>query len=364
MNSTPIRVLVVDDSAFMRQALSRMLEGDPGISVVATAKDGEGAVALTRELRPDVVTLDVEMRGIGGLAALRSIAAQTGGDVAVIMVSSYTTRGAHTTLEALQLGAVDFIAKPGHDAGTREIGALGDELIEKVRACAPLKTRSEAQPTVPPAPARLPRLPVECVGIGTSTGGPVALSALLPQLPHDFPVPIVIAQHMPPGFTSALAERLNAASRIEVTEGADGTALSPGVAIVAPAGAHARVRRDGSTVRLALEPAERRSLTPSVDVLFGSLADVYGERAMGVVMTGMGRDGVDGLRALRTVRAFTAGQDEDSCTIYGMPRAAAVAGVLDRIISLAEIPRLLCQVTGLGVPLQWQEGSRLEQPGT
>lgn len=363
MSSAPIRVLVVDDSAFMRQALSRMLERDPGITVVATAKDGEAAVELTKQLRPDVVTLDVEMRGLGGLAALRMIAADAREDVAVIMVSSYTTRGARVTLEALQLGAVDFIAKPGPDAGTREIGALEDELIEKVRACVAARFHTEARPLAP-APAPLPRLAVECIGIGTSTGGPVALSTLLPQLPREFPAPIVIAQHMPPGFTAALAERLHAASRIGVTEGADGTALAPGTAVIAPAGALARVRRDGSTVRLALEPAPPRSLTPNVDALFGSLADVYGERAMGVVLTGMGHDGVEGLRALRAARAFTAGQDEASCTIYGMPRAAALAGVLDRVLPLAEIPRLLCQVTGLGVPLQWQEGSRPSQPGT
>ncbi|MGH7684683.1 MAG: chemotaxis protein CheB, partial [Vulcanimicrobiaceae bacterium] len=259
MKSEPVRVLVVDDSAFMRRALSRMLERDADIAVIATAKDGEEAVELTRRLRPDVVTLDVEMRGLGGLGALRLITAEAHGEVAVIMVSSYTTRGARITLEALQIGAADFIAKPGADAGTREIGALGDELIEKVRACAPVKKNGDAQTVSSVAASRQPPSGVECIGIGTSTGGPVALSTLLPQLPNDFPAPIVIAQHMPPGFTAALAERLNSASSIEVREGADGTPLSAGVAVVAPAGTHARLRRDGPAVRLALERAEPRT---------------------------------------------------------------------------------------------------------
>jgi two-component system chemotaxis response regulator CheB len=364
MKSKPIRVLVVDDSAFMRRALSQMLERDPEIAVVATAKDGEEAVELTRRLRPDVVTLDVEMRGVGGLAALRFITAEAKGDIAVIMVSSYTTRGAQVTLDALQIGAVDFIAKPGPDSGAREIAALGDELLEKVRACARARAPRDPQAVAPAAAGRPPPSEVECIGIGTSTGGPVALSVVLPELPSDFPAAIVIAQHMPAGFTAALAERLKAACRIDVMEGADGTAISPRVAVVAPAGANARVQRDGLTKRLVVEPAQPRTLTPSVDVLFRSLADVYGTRAMGVVLTGMGHDGVDGLRALRAAGAFTAGQDEATSTIYGMPRAAALAGVLDCVLPLPEFPRLLCRVTGLGVPLQRQEGSRPPQAGT
>lgn len=366
MNECKIRVLVVDDSAFMRHVLRRMLERDSGIEIVGYAKNGEECIALTDRLKPDVVTLDVEMRGMGGLEALRAIATGKRNAPAVIMVSALTTQGARTTLEALELGAVDFIAKPAFDVPASEILGLGDEVVAKVRACG--EARASAQPSVPPSamrPARhKPKRRIECIGIGTSTGGPVALGRVLPELPRDFPAPIVIAQHMPPGFTSALAERLDAMSAIEVREARNGMPLQAGQALVAPAGNDARVRREGITLRVDLEPVAPPQLTPRVDVLFGSLAKVYGTGAAAVILTGMGHDGVDGMRALHDAGGFTIGQDEASCVVFGMPRAAAEAGLLDRVVALDELPRLLCEVTGLGVPLQRQEGSRPFPPGT
>jgi len=359
------RVLVVDDSAFMRRLLSRMLERGEDIEVAGTAENGAEALELVRSLQPDVVTLDVQMRGMDGLEALRHIVARGAAAPAVIMVSSFTTKDARTTLDALALGAVDFIAKPDASAGTREISALGDELIAKVRACG----QDRAQRRIPAQGGarhsrEWPQRRVECVGIGTSTGGPVALQKVLPRLPRDFGAPIVIAQHMPPGFTASLAERLAAASEIGVREGREGAALCAGCAVIAPSGHHARIERKGEEVRLALEPADSPGLSPSVDLLFASVGEVYGSGALAVVLTGMGRDGVDGLRSLKAAGGHAVGQDAASCTIYGMPRAAAEAGLLDRVVPLEDLPRLLCEVTGLGVPLQRQEGSQPRGTGT
>lgn len=358
-----VRVVVVDDSAFMRHALARMLERGPGIEIVGAAKDGEEGVALVERLTPDVVTMDVEMRGIGGLEALRRIVARGPQSPPVIMVSSLTTRGAQITLDALHIGAVDFIAKPSPGAGVLEIAALGDELLEKVVEFGSRRARPALKLLVERA-KRAPRARSECVAIGTSTGGPVALSRIVPRLPKNFPAPILIAQHMPPGFTAALAERLNAASAIDVSEGTNGMRLRAGAAIVAPAGQRACVRRSGDAVALEIEEAERATLTPSVDALFASLGETYQRGALAVLLTGMGRDGVEGLRVVRASGGYAVGQDEATCVVYGMPRAAAEAGLIDRVCALDDLPRLLCTLTGLEVPLQREEGSQPPPPGT
>jgi two-component system, chemotaxis family, protein-glutamate methylesterase/glutaminase len=358
---TPIRVVVVDDSAFMRHALRRMLERDPAIEILGAAKDGEEGVALVERLAPDVVTMDVEMRGIGGLEALRRIVARPKAPP-VIMVSAHTTQGAQTTLDALHIGAVDFVAKPPPGAGVLEIAALGEQLLEKVRTFGTRRTARSF--TAPPAATPGPHGRSECVAIGTSTGGPVALSRIVPRLPKDFPSPIVIAQHMPPGFTGPLAERLNASSALDVSEGTNGMTLRAGMAVIAPAGQRARVRRIGKQFTLELEDAERAALTPSVDALFASVGTVSKQGALAVLLTGMGRDGVEGLRVVRASGGYALGQDEASCVVYGMPRAAAEAGLIDRVCSLDNLPQLLCALTGLEVPLQRGEGSRPPLPGT
>jgi two-component system chemotaxis response regulator CheB len=360
-----IRVVVVDDSAFMRHALRRMLERDPRIEVVAAAKDGEQGVELVQSLRPDVVTMDVEMRGIGGLEALRRIVALGEQSPPVIMVSSLTTHGARTTLDALDLGAFDFIAKPAAGESVVEIASLGEDLIAKIHAASAARRRADRIAQRSPARGpRRPRLPAECVGIGASTGGPVALSRILPRLPAGFPSPIVIAQHMPAGFTAALAERLNEGSAIEVLEASDGTPLHAGCALIAPAGRQARVRREREHVALALDAPAGGGLTPSVDVLLGSVGEQYGERALGVVLTGMGRDGVQGLRILKAHGGYAVAQDEASCIVFGMPRAAVEAGVVDEVVSLDDIPQLICALTGFEVPLQSRKGSGAPEPGT
>ncbi len=364
MNNRVITVVVTDDSAFMRRAIQKMLEKEPEIRVVGTAASGEEGIAMVERLKPDVVTMDVEMPGIGGLEAARAIVERRGPPI--IMVSALTRDGAETTLHALELGAVDFIPKP--DSALIDIVNVQRELVEKVKHFgsrgAYLRAMREtlriqrgaladARPAAPP-PQPPPRPPstaraggFACVAIGTSTGGPVALSQILPKLPAGFPIPIVVVQHMPPGFTRPLAERLAATSRIDVVEGADGMPLAPGTAIIAPAGKQLRLVRSKGAVRVALGDDAQRSLhVPSVDAMAASVGETYGAGALGVILTGMGHDGVQGLRVLKERGGYVLGQDEASSVVYGMPRAAAVAGLVDRVVPLDAVSRTLCELTG------------------
>jgi two-component system, chemotaxis family, protein-glutamate methylesterase/glutaminase len=341
-----IDVLVVDDSAFMRQAISQMLESEPRIRVVGTARSGEEAIVKAAQLRPDVVTMDVEMPGMGGLEAVRRIAA--GGGSAVVMVSSLTREGAETTFRALELGAVDFIAKP--DDAYANIKEVARDLVAKVcglSSCAAV--RSGAGTVAPPQPARSSRKAVhgryECVAVGSSTGGPVALARVVPLLPADFPMPILIVQHMPIGFTRPLANHLNAQSRLRVSEAADGTPLEPGTALVIPSGQQVRLVRSTGNVELRLVDDDGRSVhVPSVDVLAEQVADAFGAHGVGVILTGMGQDGVKGLRKLKSRGGYVIGQDESTSVIYGMPRAAADAGLVDRVAPLGDIAQALSEL--------------------
>jgi two-component system, chemotaxis family, protein-glutamate methylesterase/glutaminase len=347
----PINVLVVDDSAFMRLAITKMLEGEQDIAVCGTARNGEEAIVKAQQLRPDVVTMDVEMPGMGGLEAVREIAAHA--DVPIIMVSALTQEGAETTFRALELGAVDFIPKP--DAAYVNISDVARDLVAKVRVFAKRGARRPAvRPKVAmPAPTeaapspRTQRDAFECVAIGTSTGGPVALSRIIPALPRSFSTPIVVVQHMPPGFTRPLADRLNASSEIAVLEGTDGMLLRSGQAVIAPAGKQLILRRAGSgEVEVVLSPDGGRSLhVPSVDVMTSSVADVYGAAALAAILTGMGQDGVAGLRKIKDRGGYVVGQDAATSVVYGMPRAAAQAGLVDRVLPLHEIASALCELT-------------------
>lgn len=347
-----IRVLVVDDSAFMRRAIAKMLESEPDITVEATARNGDEAIVKAEQLVPDVITMDVEMPGMTGLDAVREIMARR--SIPVIMVSSLTREGAETTFRALDAGAVDFIPKP--DSAYVNITDVARDLVAKVRVFA----RRGARPRPPQPKVVMPpmaRIDVpkaknarqfECVAIGTSTGGPVALSRIIPRIPAEFPLPIIIVQHMPPGFTRPLSERLNAQSAIGVVEGKPGMLMQPGHAIVAPAGKQLRLRRSLGDVEIVLGDDEGGSLhVPSVDVMTASAADVYAERTIGVILTGMGQDGVAGLRTVKQRGGFVLGQDAASCVVYGMPRAAAQAGLVDRVVSLEEMPVVLCELAGI-----------------
>lgn len=349
----PINVLVVDDSAFMRRAISKMLEGEPEIAVCGTARNGEEAVIKAGQLHPDVITMDVEMPGMSGLDAVREIMARS--TIPIIMVSALTQEGAETTFRALDLGAVDFIAKP--DAAYVNISDVARDLIAKVRVFARRSAprRMSVRPKVAMPPLAEPPLQpaahstlFECVAIGTSTGGPVALSRIVPLLPGAFPTPIVIVQHMPPGFTRPLAERLNQSSKLTVLEGADGMVLRKGQVIIAPAGRQLTLRRSygSDEVEVHLRDDDGHSLhVPSVDVMTASVADVYGGATLAAILTGMGQDGVVGLRKVKDRGGFVIGQDAATAVVYGMPRAAAQAGLVDRVLPLDQIAPALCELT-------------------
>ena len=331
-----IRVLIVDDSAFVRKALSRMLGGADDIEVVGTAVDGQDGVEKVLLLRPDVVTLDVKMPRLDGLEALKRIMAEC--PTAVLLLSSLTGEGADVTLRGLDLGALDFVDKSSVE-GHMNLLALADELLEKVRGLAKAQRRG-------PAPAPSTQLPLpefargraDLVVIGTSTGGPAALQTVIPALPADLRVPVLVVQHMPIGFTRSLAERLDQRSDLMVREARDGEPLAPGRVLIAPAGRHLKLNRVQGEVRVHLDYEPMEALhRPSVDVLMQSAARAYGAAVLGVVLTGMGADGVEGLRSIKAAGGRTLAESEDTCVIYGMPKAAIEAGVVHRVAALDRI---------------------------
>jgi two-component system chemotaxis response regulator CheB len=335
-----IRVLVVDDSTFVRHAVTRMLESAPDIQVVGTAADGREAVDKARELAPDVITLDIKMPRMDGLEALPLILGER--PVAVLLLSSLTHEGGDVTLRGLELGALDFLDKSTAQ-GNMNLLSLGDELKAKVRLLAEVPRERLAAASAVAEPAR-PGFAVraeaaaEVVVIGTSTGGPSALLTIVPRLPEGLGSAVLIAQHMPQGFTRSLAERLNTRSRVPVREAQEGDPVTAGQVLIGPAGMHMKVRRRGGQVKVWLDEEPRGALhRPSIDVLMSSVAKVYGRQALGILLTGMGSDGVEGLRAIRESGGRTLAQDERTSIIYGMPKAAVEAGVVDRSLPLSRM---------------------------
>ncbi|MBQ7192772.1 MAG: chemotaxis response regulator protein-glutamate methylesterase [Synergistaceae bacterium] len=343
-----VRVLVVDDSALMRQFISDILRSDPRIEVVGTARDGKDAVMQVKALEPDVVTMDVEMPVMSGLEALSEIMRTR--PVPVVMVSTTTQEGAETTFKALAMGCVDFIGKPSGSISLN-IKEIGRELIGKVIAASGARVRTvgtlggvRTTPPVMRAPLMAGRR-VDIVAIASSTGGPVALSELLPALPKDFPVPIVITQHMPKEFTRSFAERLNGSSKIEVAEGFDGLTLKPGRAVIAPGGSHLIVKRRSGAVVCGLSDAPPvLSVKPAANIMFLSVADEYSGNVLCVILTGMGRDGTDGAKALKQRGAYVIAESQKTCVVYGMPKAAVEAGIVDEILPLDEIPEAMVRI--------------------
>jgi two-component system chemotaxis response regulator CheB len=336
-----IRVLVVDDSAFVRQALTRMLGSVPDIEVVGTAVDGKEGWEKALDLRPDVVTLDVKMPRMDGLEALRRIMADC--PTAVLLLSSQTKEGAEVTLRGLELGAMDFVDKTSVQ-GQMNLLSLSEELQAKVRALASVprsRLRTVSSLVRETGPKALPAqhtARAQVVVIGTSTGGPPALQAIIPRLPEILPCAVLVVQHMPVGFTRSLAERLDARSVVEVREARQDEVVRAGSVLIAPAGLHMKLRKRGSDIRVFLDEEPRGALhRPSVDVLMASVAKAYGSRAMGVVLTGMGSDGVEGLRAIRDAGGLTLAESEETCVIYGMPKAAVEAGVVDKAVPLTRM---------------------------
>jgi two-component system chemotaxis response regulator CheB len=345
----PVSVLVVDDSAFMRTALTRMIDSDPALRVTGTAQNGMQALEKIMELQPDVVTLDVEMPRLNGIETLKRIMEDF--PRPVIMVSSLTKAGAESTLEALDIGAFDYVSKQ-ESFVSLDIIKIRDDLVAKIRAAAEMKHRHTAlRIGKKPTPARIPASPVSVqptvVALGTSTGGPKALQQILPLLPRDLGVGVLVVQHMPIGFTGPFATRLDQLCQVSVKEATHDQTIEAGVVYIAPAGQHLTVMRLSSTkvvTRLSALP-EDTPHRPSVDVMMLSVAKVFGALAMGIIMTGMGADGVQGMNAIGKAGGLTVGQDEASCTVYGMPRSCAEAGVLQRVVSLTQIPGEILSAT-------------------
>jgi two-component system, chemotaxis family, protein-glutamate methylesterase/glutaminase len=341
-----VRVLVVDDSAFMRYTISHHLSAQPDMEVVGLAADGVEGVEQVEALRPDVITLDVEMPRLDGLSALRQIMAKH--PLPVVMMSSLTKEGAAVTVEALTVGAVDFVTKPSQSISVHQV--LG-ELAEKVRQAARARVRApvtaaspQKRPAAPAPGGRLERLVV----IGSSTGGPGALREVIGRLPVDLPAGVVVVQHMPPSFTRSLAERLDDLSAVPVKEAAAGDRVQVGQVLIAPGGLHMTVNRNGE-IQLNDGPTVN-GVKPAVDVTMVSAAAAFGDRVLAVVLTGMGHDGRDGSRAIKHAGGRTIVQDEATCIVYGMPRSVVEAGLADTVLPIDQIADGISQALSQTTP--------------
>ncbi len=349
-----VRVLIVDDSAFVRRTITKILEQDPRIEVVGTAWDGKEAIDKILHLRPDVVTMDLNMPNMNGMEAIDIIMREM--PLPVIVVSSMNKDVIEETIEALEHGAVDFIVKPT-ELASEKLFQIKPDLINKVLTLASSKGKTgkprlrvptpQRQEARPPAAAQVTRPKAgdktDCVAIGVSTGGPTALYQIIPQLPEDFPAGILIIQHMPPGFTRPLAERMNKNSHITVKEAEHGDLITPGTALVAPGGKHLFLERQRDhivRVRIAPEPSNYIHI-PSIDLTFSDVANVYKERSIGVILTGMGKDGVDGLEKIKASGGRAVAEDESTCVVFGMPEVAIRRGIIDKIAPVYQIAPLL-----------------------
>ena len=336
-----VRVLVVDDSALMRKLIPQMLAVDEAINVVGTAMDGSFCLKKIEELKPNVVTLDLEMPGMNGIDTLKEIMRHN--PVPVIVFSSHSTEGASVTMKALGLGAFDFVTKP-KDASAH-MAETARELIAKVKAAADCKLKPRmiaglpSKPEKPPAPVGSPN---KIVAIGVSTGGPQALEYVLSTLPGDFAGAITVVQHMPDGFTDMFARRLDEVCPLRVKEAQSGDILLPGRVLICPGNRHMKVKRlPLGNVAVMTEDAPVNGHRPSVDVLFRSVAEEFGPQSIGVLMTGMGEDGASGLGAIRAAGGLTIAQNQETCVVYGMPRAAIERGYAMRVVSLHDLPNTL-----------------------
>lgn len=350
----PLRVLIVDDSAFFRQRLKSMIEQHPKLTVAGIASNGREAVDQARTLKPDLITMDFEMPVMDGITAVKHIMADR--PVPILMFSSLTYEGARITLDALDAGAMDFMPKDFGEV-SRNAEALARRLHERLltlgrEAAASATASREATRLRRPAPEPARREPAPAPGrarpdykllvVGASTGGPVALTDVLINLPATFPLPILLVQHMPPNFTRAFAERLNRQCQIRVREAADGDALEPGLALMAPGGKQLML---GSRHSVKIVEDDRVNYKPSLDITFGSAARQFPGKVLGVVLTGMGSDGKDGARLLKESGSSVWTQNQASCVIYGMPMVIESAGLSDKVLALKDIgPRLTREV--------------------
>jgi len=355
-----VRVLVVDDSAFMRKVLSDLLQSDAAITVIATARDGRDGVEKTLSLEPDVLTMDVEMPKLDGYGALREIMARR--PTPVVMVSSHTREGAEATVRALALGAVDFVAKPSGSISLN-MHVTRDELVAKVKAAAsatprfrravadlPSIRREAAIPQIAagtnPPPSESSPIARRLVVIGCSTGGPGALHQIVPRLPADLAAGVLVVQHMPAGFTKSLAVRLDEISTIAVKEAEEGDRVINGRVLIAPGGFHMVTDAEGK-VHLNQEPSQH-GVRPAVDRTFESAVPVWGSRMVGVILTGMGYDGAKGMVSLKRSGGKTIAEDASSCVVYGMPKVVVELGAADHVLPLHEISEAIVRLVREG----------------
>ncbi len=355
-----IRVLIVDDSAFMRKVLSDIISNSNKMEVAGTAKNGEDAIEKIKSLKPDVVTLDVEMPVMDGLTALEKIMSES--PIPVVMLSSVTKEGADATLKALELGAIDFISKPSSifKVNTDDIV---NEINEKILVASKVKFRKPMKPSITSKKEPVIQQPVQrsipsgkkgsridkIIAIGTSTGGPKALQEVVPKLPGDLNASAIIVQHMPPKFTKSLAERLDSMSEFTVKEAEDRELLKPGYAYIAPGDQHLKLKKIGVDYQIILtkEPPVTGH-RPSVDAMYYSLADLGLFNIIAVIMTGMGSDGAKGLERIKTeTNGHIIAQNEETCVVYGMPKSAVKAGVVDKECDLQQIPNEIVKAMGV-----------------
>jgi two-component system, chemotaxis family, protein-glutamate methylesterase/glutaminase len=350
-----LKALIVDDSAMYRRLVQNVLEGFPNVEIVGTAENGKIALSKAAALKPDLLTLDIEMPEMDGLEVLERLRNEVP-DALAIVFSAYTTEGARITLRALELGAFDFIPKPSSGKLEENRDRFKIEISPMLEALVRLKmTKAAALQSPPPQPVQegavpepLPRNlePSKAVAIGISTGGPVALTQMIPKIPADIGVPIFIVQHMPPMFTEALARKLDSISDISVKEAVDGDLIHANTAYIAPGGKQMKVGKSAHgnhlVVQVTDDPAEN-NCKPSVDYLFRSISRHYGRYATGVIMTGMGYDGTEGLKLMKQSGAVVIAQDESTCAVYGMPRKPVEIGIVDVIAPLGRMAEEICR---------------------
>jgi len=343
----------VDDSAFMRKSISLMLESDPDIKVIGQARDGLEGYEMVKSLKPDIVTLDIEMPKMDGITALQKIMSDC--PTSVLMVSSLTTEGADITIKALEYGAVDFIPKELSYINVNII-KIKEDLINKIKEIVKQKAVKERLKRIQrlnstssssisnyPTASELPKIGFKAIGLGISTGGPFSLQKVIPLLSKKINVPIFIVQHMPPRFTKSLAERLNGMSELEVKEAESDEVVRNSVIYIAPGGFHMTAERNLSgivKIKISKEPSTSLH-RPCVDVMLDSVIDVYGKYTLGVIMTGMGKDGLEGIRKLKSLGGYCIAQDEGSCVVYGMPKSVTDAGFTDVSAPLEKIPEII-----------------------
>lgn len=349
-----LRVLIVDDSVVVRRIVTDIISGDSDLEVAGVAANGRIALDKIPQVNPDVVTLDIEMPEMDGLQALKELR-KSYPRLPVIMFSTITERGATATIDALSLGASDYVTKPANVGKVGEgMARVRDDLIPKIKALCGRSVRTNVKPVLSPvtrvvtpkSPVRTGPRRVEIVAIGSSTGGPNALAEFLPGLPANFPVPVVIVQHMPPVFTKLLAERLAAKSSLVVVEGNTGDELGPGKIWIAPGNYHMALQKmpNGARIKLNQDPPEN-SCRPAVDVLFRSVAEIYGAATLGVVLTGMGQDGLRGSGYIREAGGQVLVQDEATSVVWGMPGFVARSGLADKELPLQQIgAEIVCRV--------------------